>query len=150
MPALALHPVPGCHWAAGHRAGSLGPVFFFLIMIFIISIILLLFFNNDFYLLLFYYFYFFLLLQGCVSFLLYSKVTQSHPHTHIYTLFFSHYPPPQVTRFSSQCYMAESHCLPITNAIVFSVQFFSQHSRQKKGREAGSIRSSLPKQDREG
>ena len=55
-------------------------------------------------------------LQCSVNFLLYSKVTLSH--THICTLFFSHYPPSQVIRHSSQCYTAGSHCLSTPNAIV--------------------------------
>ena len=47
------------------------------------------------------------------QFLLYSKVTQ----THIYTFFFSHYPPSKVTRYSTLCYTAVSYYLFIPNAI---------------------------------
>ena len=79
----------------------------FLIMLFIFSIIL------D--------------LQCSVSFLLYSKMTQSYTHTHI---FFSHiilhHAPLQVSRYSDQCYTAGSHCLSIPNAIVCGMgNFFS-------------------------
>ena len=72
--------------------------FFFLIMIFIFSII------AD--------------LQCSVSFLLHSKVTQSH--IHVYILFFSHYHAlSQVTRHSSQCHTAGSHCFYIPKVIFF-------------------------------
>ena len=50
----------------------------------------------------------------------FSTVQQSDPdiHTYIHS-FFSHYQSPsQVTRYSSQCYTAESHCLSTPNAIV--------------------------------
>ena len=52
-----------------------------------------------------------------VNFLLHSKVTQSHIHAYI--PFFSYYHAlSQVTRNSSQCYTAGSHCLSISKAIV--------------------------------
>jgi len=45
-------------------------------------------------------------------------------HTYIYTFFFSHYPPPCsiiVTRHSSQCYTAGSHCLSIPNILYLLI-----------------------------
>ena len=52
----------------------------------------------------------------------FSTVHQSDPVTHTYIHSFSHivlhHAPSQVTRYSSQCYTAEFHCLFIPNAIV--------------------------------
>ena len=65
--------------------------FFFLLMIFIFSIIA--------------------GLQHSVNFLLHSKVTQSHIHVYIlFSHIIFHRVPSQVTRYSSQCYTAGSHC----------------------------------------
>ena len=60
-----------------------------------------------------------------VNFLLYSKVTQLHIHVCI--LFLTLYAPPQVTRHSSQCDTAESHCLSIPKAIVCIYPRFPVH-----------------------
>ena len=58
-------------------------------------------------------------LQCSFSFLLYSKVTQSHTHTCIHMFFFSHPPSCSITSdYSSQCHTAGSHCLSIAKAIV--------------------------------
>ena len=64
-------------------------------------------------------------LQYSINFLPYSKMTQSHTHTHthmhIYVLFlilFLHCAPSQVTRYSTLCYTAGSHCLSIPNSVV--------------------------------
>ena len=50
-------------------------------------------------------------LQCSGSFLLYSKATQSHIHTHSFSHIILHPAPSQVTRYSSQGYTAGSHCL---------------------------------------
>ena len=62
-------------------------------------------------------------LQCTDNLLLYSKMTQSHTHTYIY-IFLSHYPPSQVTRYSSLCYSAGSHCLSTPNAFKISHQMW--------------------------
>ena len=55
-------------------------------------------------------------LQRSANFLLYRKVTQSHIHSFSHIIL--HCAPSQVTRYSSQCNTAGSHCLSIPNAIV--------------------------------
>ena len=57
-----------------------------------------------------------LLLQLIYNILSIFAVQQSDPVTHIHTFFFSNYPPSQVTRYSSLCYIAGSHCLSTPNA----------------------------------
>ena len=55
----------------------------------------------------------------------FSTVRKSNPVTHAYvhTFFFSHHPAPSpVTRYSSQCCTAGSHCLSIPKATVCTHQ----------------------------
>ena len=57
------------------------------------------------------------------QFLLYSKVTQSHTHTHIYIHSLSYiifyHSLSQETENRSLCYIVEPHCLSILNVIVY-------------------------------
>ena len=69
-------------------------------------------FKNDFYC--FHYSWFTVFCQ----FLLYHRVTQAHIYTHPFSHIILHRVPSPVTRYSSLCYTAGSHCLPTPKAIV--------------------------------
>ena len=58
----------------------------------------------------FYFFHYSWLTVFC-QFLLYSKVTQSYIHICSFSYITLHHVPSQVTRYSSLCYTAGSHCL---------------------------------------
>ena len=85
------------------------------------------------------------------QFLLYSKVTRSYIHIHIYMYLFIysfshiilHCVSSQVTRYSSLCYIAGSHCLSTPNSIVCIYQSQTLSPSHSLPRPLGNHRSVL-------